>query len=109
MVARVRFSSLIGLPNEDRVYISSISSLDLASHPYFSSCACAGERGRAGDREASKEKISRPLSSAHAHEEKYGCAISRYNYIETIIIAWKVIRTMRVRKNKNLFSVYNLA
>ena len=36
----------------------------LAGQPYFPSCACAGERGRA-------------LSPAHAHEEKYvfACAL----------------------------------
>ena len=34
---------------------------------------------------------------------------TKYERVKSVEDAWKVIRTMRVRKNKNLFSVYNLA
>ena len=34
---------------------------------------------------------------------------TKYERVKSVEDAWKVIQTMRVRKNKNLFSVYNLA
>ena len=72
----------------------------LASQPYFSSCACAGERGRGKGRK-NFLPFPRPLSPAHAHEEKYGwlarlpCAMD-LSATDSSAMAWRSTQQRRI-------------